>query len=152
MRDAVAEALEGVLVLGLDDLASEDVALVPDALDLNLELEGTEFEQLNDLQVGAVHDIAGAQEDDVLLYVDLLILHLGGDVLLLKEVRHLDVDVCRAHGDHHVDVAHLAVLAVRVQAVLLDELVHLRQVALREDAAVHAFEAFNELLHASAFL
>jgi len=42
--DSLGELLEGGLVLGVDDFAAEDVALVPDAFNLDFELEGGHFE------------------------------------------------------------------------------------------------------------
>jgi len=98
--------------------------------------------------VGSVDDVSGVDEHDVLLDGDLLVLHLGGNVLLLEEVGHLDVDAGRACGHDHFDVGGLAELAVRLQHVVLDQLGYHAEVAVREDAAVHRPELGLEFLPA----
>lgn len=127
--DAVAESLEGFFVRCLDDVFGEDVSFVPDAFDLDLELEWTEFKEFDDLQVGSVDKISSIDEGDILLDVDLLVHDLGRDVLFLEEVGHLDVNVGSSCWHDHVDIALIPVVSVGAQGVLLDQFGHLAQVA-----------------------
>jgi len=147
MVDAMLQACQSVLVLSLNHFPAEDIAFIPDTLDLHFELEWTEFQQFNNLQVSSVDHVSWFQKHNVFFNVDLLVLHFGWDVLLLEEVGHLDVDLRGAHRHNHLDVTHVAVLAVGVQAVLLDDFVDLTQVALGENAPIYSFKALYQLVH-----
>jgi len=146
--DAMLQACECVFILRLNHFSAEDIALVPDTFYLHLEFKWTEFQKFNDLQVGTVDDISRFQKDNVLFNVDLLVLHFGRDILFLEEVCHFNVDLCGAHRYNHFDVAHVAVLAVGVQAMLLNDLINLAQVALSENAPIHPLKALYQLVYA----